>query len=98
MLLEIMPTDEGFKLEGELDLATASDLGAVLGKAQPGESVVLDFSGVSFMDSSGLRVLLESVRSRNGESSLVILKPQPQVQRVFDISLPDGAPGLEVRG
>jgi anti-anti-sigma factor len=97
MLLDISPTDEGFKLEGELDLATAEDLGAVLGKARSDGPLVLDFSGVSFMDSSGLRALLEAVRSRDGDGPLVILNPTPPVQRVFDITLPDGVPGLEVR-
>jgi anti-anti-sigma factor len=98
MLLEITPTEEGFKLDGELDLATAGDLGAALSTRELRHPLVLDFSGVSFMDSSGLRALLEAVRSRDGNGALVILKPQSHVQRVFDISLPDGVPGLEVRG
>ncbi len=97
MLLEITANDQGFKLDGELDLATAEDLGVVLGKARSDGPLILDFSGVSFMDSSGLRALLEAVRSRDGDGTLVILNPTPAVRRVFDITLPDGVPGLEVR-
>lgn len=98
VLLEITANDEGFMLEGELDLATAEDLGAVLGTARSdGRPLVLDFSKVSFMDSSGLRALLAAVRSRAGQGPLVILNPTAPVRRVFDITLPDGVPGLEVR-
>jgi hypothetical protein len=50
------------------------------------------------MDSSGLRTLLEAAKGRQDGDVLVILDPTSQVRRVFDISLPDGAPGLEVRG
>ena len=95
MQLEITATDEGFRLEGELDMATTGGLTDLLLAAGDGE-VVLDFSGVSFMDSSGLRALLEGAGLRNGRP-VVIKDPSPQVRRVLEISIPDGVPGLEVR-
>jgi anti-anti-sigma factor len=99
MQLEIAQTDHGFRLEGELDIATADDLGEVLREAAMADDpLVLDFSGVSFMDSSGLRVLLEASGLQAGKGSVVILNPSPQVRRVLDISIPGGTPGLEVRG
>ena len=95
--LTIEPTDEGFALHGELDMATAGDLAELLREAGRGpDPISLDFSGISFMDSSGLRVILEAASHRNG-NSLVILHPAAQVQRVLDISIPGGTPGLEVR-
>lgn len=97
MLLQITSTEDGFSLEGELDMSTAEDLSKVLEETVDGRPVVLDFSGVSFMDSSGLRVLLEAAQKRNGDGSLVIVHPASQVQRVFEISIPGGTPGLEVR-
>jgi anti-anti-sigma factor len=96
MQLKIEPTDQGFELEGELDMATAGDLAEALRETGNGEPVHLDFSRISFMDSSGLRVILEAASERNG-SGLVILHPTAQVQRVLDISIPGGTPGLEVR-
>ena len=88
----------GFQLEGELDMATAGDLAEFLREAGEGpDQVVLDFSGISFMDSSGLRVILEAAGRREGGGSLVILHPTAQVQRVLDIQHPRGTPGLEVR-
>jgi anti-sigma B factor antagonist len=98
MKLEISATEEGYRLAGELDMATADDLGDLLRNAKEGRHpVVLDFEGISFMDSSGLRVLLEAAIAGNGGTGVVILHPSEQVRRVLDISIPGGAPGLEVR-
>jgi anti-anti-sigma factor len=98
MQLEIIATDEGFRLEGELDMATAGGLSDLLHAVAAGEGeIVLDFSGVSFMDSSGLRALLEGAGLPNGSGPVVIKDPSPQVRRVLEVSIPDGVPGLEVR-
>jgi anti-anti-sigma factor len=95
--LQIVATDRGYRLGGELDLATADDLLTAIRSHEAGEPLDLDFSQVTFMDSSGLRAILEAAgERRNGV--LVIVDPTPQVRRVLDISLPDGAPGLEIRG
>ena len=98
MQLEITATDEGFRLEGELDMATAGDLSEVLrAAATDDDPLVLDFEGVSFMDSSGLRALLEGAGLPEEGGPVVIRNPTPQVRRVLDISIPGGIPGLEVR-
>ncbi|HEX5936424.1 MAG TPA: STAS domain-containing protein [Actinomycetota bacterium] len=98
MDLKIERTDGCFELEGELDMATAPDLAELLRETgSASEPILLDFSRISFMDSSGLRVILEAAAERNGGGGLVILHPRPQVQRVLDISIPGGTPGLEVR-
>lgn len=97
MLLEIKQTDGGLALEGELDMATADELRDRLNGAASNGHLELDFSGVTFMDSSGLRVLLELAQRRDGAEPLVIKHPSRQVQRVLDISIPGGTPGMEVR-
>ena len=98
MLLRIDETEGGLALEGELDMATADELRDRLKERAGGEGpFVLDFSAVSFMDSSGLRVLLEVAQGRDANGPLVILHPSKQVQRVLDISIPGGTPGMEVR-
>jgi anti-sigma B factor antagonist len=96
--LQIDPTDRGLKLAGELDMATSEELLVAIREHRQDVRVTLDFSGVTFMDSSGLRALLEAAKDREGDGAVVILDPTPQVRRVLDISLPDGAPGLDVRG
>ena len=76
-------------------MATAGGLQEVLHAAAYGDDpVVLDFSGVSFMDSSGLRALLRVGRLPTDCGPVVIKDPSPQVRRLLDISIPDGAPGL----
>ena len=45
-------------LRGELDLATAPRLEHAL--AEAGDDVLLDLRGLTFMDSTGVRVLLEA--------------------------------------
>jgi anti-anti-sigma factor len=98
MQLEITATDDGYRLEGELDMATAGGLTELLLTASGGDApLVLDFSGVSFMDSSGLRALLEGAANPNGSGPVVVQDPSPQVRRVFEITIPDGVPGLEIR-
>ena len=98
MLLNITPSEGGFKLDGELDMASADELRTALIGWDGTGALLLDVSELRFMDSSGLRVLLEMVGSRNGsEGSIVLLHPTSQVQKVLDISIPGGTPGLEVR-
>jgi anti-anti-sigma factor len=97
MTLQITATRDGYRLEGELDMATAGGLQEVLHAAAHGnDPVVLDFSGVRFMDSSGLRALLQWAGSDDC-GPVVIKDPSPQVSRILEITIPDGAPGLRVR-
>ena len=67
--------DEGgatrLTLRGELDLATAARLEQAL--AQSGDDVLLDLRGLTFMDSTGVRVLLEAAES--GPAGLRIVLP-----------------------
>ena len=98
MQLQITRTEDGFRLAGELDMATADDLSQIFRDAPSNDPIVLDFSGVSFMDSSGLRALLEGAGQPTGCGPVVIVNPSAQVRRVLDISIPGGTPGLEVRG
>ena len=64
--------------------------------AASGRPVVLDLSAVTFMDSSGLRALLQWASS-DDRGPVVIQDPSPQVRRLLEITIPDGMPGLEVR-
>jgi anti-anti-sigma factor len=97
MQLQITPTDGGFRLDGELDIATADGLMDLLRTtADTDDPIVLDFSGVKFMDSSGLRALLQAARSEDC-GPVVVKDPPPQVRRLLEISIPEGVPGLRVR-
>jgi anti-anti-sigma factor len=100
MSLRITPTAEPatFLVEGELDLATADELASVLtDQARRGAQVTLDLSGLTFIDSTGLAILLRTATSSGTTGPLVLLRPSKAVRRVFDLTLPHGAPGLEIR-
>jgi anti-sigma B factor antagonist len=75
---------------GEVDMASAPAVGQALQEAEvsAATSVVLDLSGVTFLDSAGIRVLLEAVlASRAGMNKLSVRRDyQPQVDRVLGIA------------
>ena len=76
------------QLAGELDLATAPDLQRTLNSVvEPGRTVLIDLAGLVFMDSTGMRGILEAHRSAGQEGWTLRLRPaQPPVQRVFTMS------------
>jgi anti-sigma B factor antagonist len=74
-------------LHGELDAATADDLQVVLDAATQGAGdVVLELTGLTFMDSSGLHALLRAAEQLEGRGRLVLHHPTGPVRRVLDIS------------
>ena len=77
-------------LTGELDVSGAalleSELDRVAADHAPAK-VVLDLSGLEFMDSTGLRlVVLTDARAREAGRRFVLVKGVPDVQRVFTIT------------
>jgi anti-sigma B factor antagonist len=73
-------------VEGELDLFTAPFLRDEVRDAikQDGAHLVLDLTSLSFMDSSGLSVLIEAWRLATGEGGGVCLaSPQAPVARIL---------------
>jgi anti-sigma B factor antagonist len=82
-------------VDGELDLNTRVDLDAALAALpKPPLIVVLEFSGVTFVDSTGLKSLLnEHRRARAGKYEFAIAGAHGPVREVFritalDITLP----------
>jgi anti-sigma B factor antagonist len=83
------------RASGEIDVATSpllrSELATVIGSAPA--SVTVDLAQVSFIDSSGLGVLvgaLKRVREMNPDAKLRVVHPQDAVKKVFDITGLDG--------
>jgi anti-sigma B factor antagonist len=53
----------------------------------PGATIILDLSGLSFMDSTGMRLLLEAdAESRANGHSLELRAPTKAVTRVLEIA------------
>lgn len=76
-------------LRGELDLTSAPVFERelrVAEAARPGR-VIIDLSGLEFMDSTGLRaLLLARERAQDDEHELVLRRGPRQVQRVLELT------------
>lgn len=76
-------------LSGELDMVTGPQLEAALRRAegQGAGVVVVDLRELTFMDSTGLNVLLRAdVRARDGGWQLRLVRGPGAIQRVFNIA------------
>ena len=74
------------RLEGELDLASAPELSSAVQQAFAGaaQPVVLDMAAVGFIDSTGVRTLLEAQQLAGRD--LVLMAPSGAVTRVLDLT------------
>ena len=75
---------------GEIDLYTAprlhSELAAVI-NAAPASRIVVDMSGVEFCDSTGMNVLLSSLRqARERGGELELAAPRPAVKKILQVT------------
>lgn len=76
-------------VSGEVDLATSPDLDvAIIAAIDSGtSSVVIDLTDVSFMDSSGLGVIVRALkRCREAENDLDLVITNERVLKVFGIT------------
>ncbi|HSP28454.1 MAG TPA: STAS domain-containing protein [Ilumatobacteraceae bacterium] len=68
------------ELTGELDVAGIDRVSEAAEQLPPHAHVTIDLSQLSFMDSSGIRVLMSlDLRSRTEQWTLTLRAPQPQV-------------------
>ena len=77
-------------LSGELDVAGASllehEINRIIGDHDVTQ-LVIDLSGLDFMDSTGLRTMvLADQRAREEGRRLTLVRGRPDVQRVFEIT------------
>jgi anti-sigma B factor antagonist len=85
-------------VEGDIDLATAPRLEAVLGRCDSAR-VVIDLGRVRHVDSSGLRVLLATHdRLDRAGRTLVLRNPSAFVQRLLNLAGLDGLLVIEADG
>ena len=78
-------------MKGEIDLATAPELRRQLEELADSDlsTLTVDLSGVTFIDSSGLGVLVgfsQRLREQNRHEILILAGLQGPVRKVFDIT------------
>jgi anti-anti-sigma factor len=75
-------------LAGEIDIANADEVGRGVREELAAGPVLLDLSALSFIDSSGLRMLVELIRDaeESGWSLTIGREFDPMVRRLLEIT------------
>ena len=89
--MTVNKTREGDKLtvalEGRLDTVTAPQLEGELRTAVNGISeLVFDLSGLVYVSSAGLRVLLSAQKVMSKQGKMVIRHVKPEIMDVFEVT------------
>ena len=88
--VEVLTGDDGRVVvipRGELDMATQGELRGALGLAKSSGNVVLDLGMLRFVDTSGLRLILETAEASRREGfGFTVLRGSAAVQRLFDVA------------
>ena len=72
---------------GELDVATAPTLRAIVEEIKSAGRLVLDLRGLSFIDSTGLHLLVAlNQRAQRDGFQLVLVAPAPPADRAIQVS------------
>ena len=72
---------------GELDIATVAVLerGLLAAEQTDADTIVLELSRLSFIDSTGLKLLLDATERSAGADRLRIIAGAPALERLLDI-------------
>jgi anti-sigma B factor antagonist len=75
-------------VSGRLDTTTAPELDAALKEALPGvKELVLDFTGLDYISSAGLRVLLNAQKKANATGgTMTLTHVNDEIMDVFDMT------------
>ena len=84
---ELVHDDNGVRLvlSGELDIASAPELERRIGEAGA-SALVIDLGGLTFVDSTGLRLLLSVCAPDARPAPAELIPGPPTVQRVFELA------------
>ena len=95
--LHIARTGDGLQLEGEVDVSNARHLQDALAPlVGDSHDVVLEASGVAFMDSTAIQVLLRAGKEMPDGFAVVIQHPGPLVLNLLRLIGADRMPGLRI--
>ena len=96
----VTPIEHGWAVSGEIDAHTAPRLANSFeedwSRLDRSDVIVVDLSGVEFMDSIGLAVFIDTRRhAHDSERVLIIDQPSSAVRRLLEITHLDEAFGVE---
>lgn len=74
-------------LSGRLDTTTAPQLESELKASIEGiENLILDFTGLEYLSSAGLRVLLSAQKIMNKQGAMVVKNVNETIQEIFEVT------------
>ena len=74
-------------LTGRLDTTTAPELEAVIKENITGvTNLVMDFAGLEYLSSAGLRVILSAQKTMNKQGEMIIRNVNETINEVFEIT------------
>lgn len=73
-------------IEGRIDTTTAPEFEAQIDSITDETELVLDFSGVEYISSAGLRVVLKAQKLMNKNGKMKLVNVNDDVMDVFDIT------------
>ena len=74
------------RVEGELDMASASELEGAISRVISAPHVVIDLTSCTFLDSTGMRVITETLREA---ARVSVVATDPGLLRVLEITAVD---------
>ena len=90
-MMKVDKTISGNKLDlavtGRIDTTTAPQLEEEIRDSLDGiEELVMDFSGVEYISSAGLRVLLSCQKTMNTQGSMALTGVRESVMEIFEVT------------
>ena len=80
-------TKTQLKIAGRLDTSTAPELETTIDAFISGvEELIIDFEGLEYVSSAGLRVILKAQKIMNKQGSMKIINVNDTIMEVFDIT------------
>lgn len=74
-------------LEGRLDTTTAPELETALQAVDEGiTELILDFNGLAYVSSAGLRILLTTQKKMNKQGKMIIRNVCDDIKEIFEIT------------
>jgi anti-sigma B factor antagonist len=86
----------GFRVAGELDLFSSSQLKLALADIDGKEPILIDLSELTFIDSAGIGEILALAGSRTDSEQVVLMNPSEPVRRALEIAGLDQHPAVEI--
>ena len=74
-------------LEGRLDTTTAPELEKVTDETITfADELIFDFSGLEYISSAGLRVILKAQKAMNQKGNMKLINVNEDIMEIFDIT------------